>query len=92
MIISCFDIAVIGVLVLINLLIWNKKIPNNLGCLIGGIIFGLILPIISQKIEVNNVASVREVLDNFTLLYTFFKFPFYWIIGGIQMAVILKKE
>lgn len=83
---------VIGILVLVNFLIWPKKIPTNYGCLIGGFIFGLILPIISQKIEIDIIASEREILDNFTLLYTFLKFPFYWILGGIQMAIISNKD
>lgn len=92
MIIGNFDLVAIGILVLINILIWGKKIKNNIGCIIGGLIFGLILPIISQKLEIDRVASEREILDNFTLLYTYFKFPIYWIIGAIQIAIISKKS
>lgn len=91
MIVGYFDFILIGILFLINTLIWGKKIKNNIGCLIGGLFFGLILPIISQKIEVDRVASEREILDNFTLLYTYFKFPIYWIIGAIQIQIISKK-
>lgn len=91
MIIGNFDFVVIGILVLLNILTRGKKIKNNIGCLIGGLIFGLIVPIISQKLEIDRVASEREILDNFTLLYTYFKFPIYWIIGAIQIAVISRN-
>ncbi|GAB5555433.1 MAG: hypothetical protein Sapg2KO_50240 [Saprospiraceae bacterium] len=92
MIIGNFDFVAIGILVAINILIWRKEIKSNIGCLIGGLIFGLILPIISQKLEIDRVTSEREVLDNFTLLYTYYKFPIYWVIGAIQIAIISKKE
>ncbi len=92
MIIGIFDFVVIGSLVLLNLLFWGKKVKNNTDCLIVGVIFGLILPMISQKIEINRVASERVIWDNFTLLYTYFKFPIYWVLGIIQIAIISKKD
>ena len=92
MIAGYFDFITIGVLILINILIWGRKIKNNIGCLIGGLIFGLILPVISQKIEIDSVASERAVFDNFTLLYTYFKFPIYWVIGTIQIAIISNRN
>ena len=94
MVLSYFDFAVIITLTLISLFarISNKKITNKPGCLIWGLLFGLTLPIISQKIEIDRVASEREILDNFTLLYTYFKFPIYWVLGGILIALISKDD
>ena len=92
MIIGYFDFAVIGFLALINIMIWGKQIKGTIGCLIVGFILGLLLPIISIKIEVDRVASEREILDNFTLLYTYFKFPIYWILGAIQIGIISEKD
>lgn len=92
MIIGYFDFVVIGTLVLINVLTIRKKIKSNIGCLIIGLIFGLILPIISQKLEVDRVANGRVIFDNFTLLYTYFKFPLYWIIGIILISMITKRN
>lgn len=91
MIIGYFDFAVIGILMLINILILRKRINSNIGCLLVGLIFGLVLPIVSQEIEIDKVSNEREILDNFTLLYTFLKFPFYWIVGAVQIAIISKR-
>ena len=92
MIIGYFDLTVIGILILVNALIWNKGISIKVGCLVGGLIFGLILPLISMKLEIDRVASEREIMDNFTLLYTYFKFLLYWIIGGIQLVIIYRES
>ena len=92
MIIGFFDFIVVGVLVLLNVLYWGKTIKTKSGCLIGGLIFGLILPVMSQKIEIDRVASERIIMDNFTLLYTYFKFPIYWIIGALQTLIVVRKD
>ena len=92
MIIGYFDFAIIGVLVLINILTWGKKVNRKMGCLIVGVLFGLILPLASQKIEVDRVIDEREIIDNFTLLYTYFKFPMYWLIGMMQMTIMSKND
>ena len=88
MIVGYFDYAIIGVLLILNLFFWNKRIKRKIGCLIGGVLFGLALPFISMSIEIDRVTKEMEVIDNFTLLYTYFKFPIYWIIGGLQSGLI----
>ena len=45
-----------------------------------------------MKLEIDRVASEREIMDNFTLLYTYFKFLLYWIIGGIQLVIIYRES
>jgi len=55
------------------------------------ILFGLILPFISQGIAVAKVLRAREIMDNFTLLYTYIKYPIYWFIGVLQFSFSAKK-
>jgi len=92
MIIGYFDIAVVGVLILINIIFWKKRLTYRIGCFGGILIFGLILPLISQRIEINKVLGVGETYDDTKMLYTYFKFVFYWVIGACQIAIISRKE
>jgi len=91
MIIGSFDFILFAVLICMNVVLWGKKVKYNIGCLAVVLIFGLALPISSMKLEIDRVASEREILDNFTLLYTYLKFPIYWIIGAIQIAILTNK-
>jgi uncharacterized protein YqhQ len=94
MVVGNFDIITIVTLLLVNFIFWkkrNKSVHRNIGCLLGILIFGLLLPAISQKLEIDRVVSSHgKVLDNFELLYTFMKFPIYWIVGIIQIILISK--
>jgi len=95
MIIGYFDFAVIGILALANILIWKNREKVNISCLgilVSGAILGLILPIISQKIEIDRAIQGEDIIDNFTLLYTYFKFSVYWIICLLQIATITIME
>jgi hypothetical protein len=92
MIVGYFEAIVLVMLVLVNIFFWKKSIKQNVGCLITGLLFGLILPMISQKIEIERVTSEREIWDNYELLYTFLRFPIYWIVGAIQSAVFTNKN
>lgn len=92
MIIGYFDFLVFGVLILCNILFWNKTTKHDGGCIIGGLLFGLILPIISMNVEINKVTGERVVMDNFTLLYVYLKFPVYWLTGSIQSLVFSLKN
>ncbi len=92
MIFGYFDYLITGVLLTLNLIFWNKRIKRKIGCLIGGILFGLALPFISMSLEIERVTAELEVIDNFTLLYTYFKFPIYWIIGGLQSGLIQYRN
>ncbi|MEM1121451.1 MAG: hypothetical protein AAGJ18_13450 [Bacteroidota bacterium] len=92
MILGNFDFWVFAILILANVYFYKKRVSGKIGCFAIGLLFGLILPIISQKLEINNVSQEREILDNFTLLYTFCKFPIYWIIGGLQAIIFSRKQ
>lgn len=39
-------------------------------------------------IEVQNYMEGRFLVDNFEMLYTYFRFPLYWVIGLAQLVIL----
>ncbi len=66
-------------------------ISEKVGCLVGGLLFGFILPLISQFIEIKRVQSTIGIIDNFEVLYTYLRFPTYWFLWIIQLMVFGKR-
>ena len=85
MLLGYFDYVVIGILIFLNIKYWKTKIDKTLGCILGGLMFGFLLPFISMIIELE---IVGEWMDSFTVAYTILRFPTYWIIGIIQVIII----
>ena len=85
MLIGYFDYVVIGILIFVNIKYWKTNIEKKVGCILGGLMFGFLLPFISMIIELQ---IVDEWMDSFTVAYTFLRFPTYWIIGIIQVIII----
>ena len=50
----------------------------------------IIIPYISNAIEINNVHKKFEIVDGFNLLYTILKIPIWWTIGIVEY-VLFKK-
>ena len=97
MIIGYFDYIIIGFLVFLNIRFWKKEINGKVGCLVGGFSFGFLLPLISMFIEIQRVKTTIGIVDSFEVLYTYFRFPTYWLIGIVQTVIIgiklnLKKD
>lgn len=46
------------------------------------------IPYLSIQIEINNVVVKNGIDDSFTLLYTLFKIPIWWLIGMILLFFI----
>ena len=95
MFLSYFDILIIVVLVFLNVFLWKKKtviFKRFSDYLAGLILFAFALPLISIILEfkVFNPKS-NEVFDSFTMLYTFLKFPIYWIIIVLQIIFFRIK-
>ena len=84
MIIGYFDYLILGILIFLNIKFWKKGFGGKPGCLIGCLLFGFSLPLISQIIEIQRVKMTIGIVDNFEVLYTYLRFPTYWIIGVIQ--------
>ena len=87
MIFGYFDYIIIGVLIFLNIKFWKKEINRKTGCLVGGLLFGFLIPFISSTVEVQRVKMTIGIADNFEVLYTYLRFPTYWIIGTIQVIV-----
>ncbi|WP_248724913.1 hypothetical protein [Seonamhaeicola sp. ML3] len=92
MIIGYFDYIVIGFLIFLNIRFWKKKTEMKTGCILGGVFFGFILPLISMIIELQRVKMTIGIIDNFEVLYTYLRFPSYWGIGIIQAIVVSVKR
>ena len=94
MLIGYFDYVVIGILIFVNIKYWKTNIEKKVGCILGGLMFGFLLPFISMIIELQ---IVGEWMDSFEVVYTILRFPTYWIIGIIQIIIIgiklsIKRE
>lgn len=83
-----FDLVVIIGLLYFNFRFWNKlsTFNNCLSTTIFFVTFGLVLPLISMIVEIQLYSNPGD--DAFNLLYTYFRFPVYWVIGVIQLIVI----
>jgi hypothetical protein len=92
MIIGYFDYIIFGVLVFLNAFFWKKRFKQNIGCLIGLIVFGIVLPITSMFFEIRRYNAEYKYIDAFELLYTYFRFPLYWVIGILQSILIVIKN
>lgn len=82
-----FDLVVLFVLIMFNL--FKRNFSNTTSCLPATLfffLFGLLLPIISMFVEIQLNSSPGN--DAFNLLYTYFRFPLYWMIGFIQFIII----
>lgn len=81
-----FDIAILIGVLAFNLMTKNRDFCSIAAVAFTVVIFGFFLPVLSITVEIDRVTSEREVLDNFTLLYTYFRFPIYWLVGAIQIG------
>lgn len=55
------------------------------------ILFIIVIPLVSAKIELSNVYHTFDVVDGFNLLYIYLKFPLWWIIGMLNIYLLNKK-
>ncbi len=89
MLISYFDYAVCCLLAGSTLVWWKYRPMWRPRCLLGLLLFGLVLPLLSQDVEFRLHPQPTESFDAFTMAYTYFKFPLYWGIGVLQQVVWL---
>ena len=90
-----FDYAIFGILIIVNVLFWKRTFAIKTGCIVGLIIFGLILPSISAVVEINNYQDFSEgkpFSDKFEILYTLYRFPIYWSVGILQIVLLAIKN
>ncbi|WP_111669895.1 hypothetical protein [Algoriphagus litoralis] len=93
MIFGYFDFLLIGLLIFLNIKFWKKQLDGNIGCFLVFFLFGILIPLVSQIIEVHRISISTGIIDSFEILYTFLRFPIYWLIGILQTILIsLKKQ
>jgi hypothetical protein len=91
--IGYFDIFVFILLIIINIIFRKYKSSDwmyKYGCWLQIfiiVLFALILPIFSIAVEIKIVNSKYGLVDGFNVLYTYFRFPVYWVIGIIQLII-----
>jgi len=85
MLIGYFDYLIFAILIFLNIKFWKTDFENKIGCLLVLFLFGFLLPLISMIIELQ---IVGEWMDSFEVIYTYLRFPTYWVIGIIQMVII----
>ena len=93
--VGIFDYVVFVVILIANILIWKRPIGNKAGCLLGLAIFGFALPLISIAVEISNYQEAyidKPFDDSFEMLYAYSRFPIYWILGVLQVAVLALKN
>ncbi len=84
--IGIFDIIIILLLILFNIIFWNK----SLGCLmqvIGTLLYVLVFPLISMGVEIEIVSRKTGIIYNYEVLYIWLRFPLYWILYIVQLIV-----
>lgn len=78
--------------VILYILIKNQWLKlTRINKIIIGLFFLIIVPLISTKIELNNVHNKFEIVDGFNILYVIFKIPVWWIIGILNIYLIKIK-
>lgn len=85
MLIGYFDYLIIAILIFLNIKFWKTNFEKKIGYLLVLLLFGFVIPFISMIIELQ---IVGEWMDSFEVVYTFLRFPIYWVIGIIQMVII----
>lgn len=88
-----FDIFLLFLLIALNIIIWKYDILKSVTWKIsipGFLLLFFFFPMLSTKVEVNNVYSHFKVVDGFNLLYIWFRWPTWWILGIIEMIVFIK--
>lgn len=91
-----FDCLTLATILIFSFTAWKYKIIikcNWIFYLIAFLLFGVVIPVISIHYEVRTALKDQPFADNFTLLYTFFRFPLWWLIGFLEvlwLRLILK--
>ena|ERR1035437_9456589 len=52
------------------------------------ILFIVVVPFLSNTIEIHNVNRTFSIVDGFNLLYTFLKIPVWWMIGLVNIFIL----
>lgn len=88
-----FDYTILAIIFIFNFGIWKYNIikkRNRILFLMALLFFGFIIPFFSMGFEIQNMIKDQPFIDNFTLLYTYLRFPVWWFIGVIEILILRK--
>ncbi|SMP24509.1 hypothetical protein SAMN06264346_10822 [Chryseobacterium profundimaris] len=83
-----FDYIILIITVIFNSIVWKYEIikkRNWIFYLVAFLLFSFIIPVFSIYFEVQRAIKGQLFVDNFTLLYTYFRFPIWWMIGLLEV-------
>lgn len=89
-----FDYIILTLIFIFNIGVLKYKIikkRNWILYLIAFLLLGFIIPFFSMGFEIDRAIENEIVIDNFTLLYTYFRFPIWWFIGAIEIFILRKN-
>ena len=88
-----FDYIILTLIFIFNIGVWKYKIikkRNWILYLIAFFLLGFITPSFSIGFEIDKATESEPVIDNFTLLYAYFRFPIWWFISVIEVFILRK--
>lgn len=88
-----FDYIILTLIFIFNIGVWKYKIikkRNWILYLIAFFLLGFIIPFFLMGFEIDKANENESVIDNFTLLYAYFRFPIWWFISVIQVFILSK--
>jgi len=91
MLFGTFDYIILALIFLINIIVWKFKIikkRNWILYLVAFLFFGCLIPSFSVYFEVRKATKDQLFVDNFTLLYNYFRFPVWWLIGLVETFIL----
>jgi hypothetical protein len=91
MILGIFDFLVIALIIITNFYLQQTRTEISFNfpwVMLFFMLFSFILPIISSMIEIAIVTKKFDMVDGFNLLYVYFRWPIYWIIGIIEIIML----
>lgn len=94
MLLGLFDYIILVIIIIFNIRVWKYKIikkGNRIFYLSILLLFGFVIPFFSIDFEIKNATVNSKEIDNFTLLYTFFRFPTWWFFGVVEV-LFLKHQ
>jgi len=84
-----FDAFILATLVVANRYLWSRfgRLPTLIIYALASVpLFGVLLPAISMCFELDRTLPTG-LHDSYEFLYTFLRFPQYWILGAVQCLV-----
>ena len=90
-----YDLAFLFIITAINIYIFKKKQNINLNRFVKTtvfVLFFILIPYLSNTIEIRNIYKKFTDIDSFNLWYLIFKYPVWWAIGILEILYLSKLK